>query len=234
MRGKLGIFVHLASAVRLIPAHAGKTTQRSLDSASRRAHPRACGENGGRGCGLRAVPGSSPRMRGKRRARLRIARRPRLIPAHAGKTVDFSATATGPRAHPRACGENLIGLGADLASMGSSPRMRGKRAACSPLLTRSRLIPAHAGKTGQDVFDRRAKRAHPRACGENTSRQRELCRLWGSSPRMRGKRHLLHALNRPRRLIPAHAGKTERPRIMPWAAAAHPRACGENRKNLGA
>ena len=29
-------------------------------------------------------------------------------------------------AHPRACGENLIGLGSDLAATGSSPRVRGK------------------------------------------------------------------------------------------------------------
>ena len=90
-----------------------------------------------------------------------------LIPAHAGKTRASKAITPARGAHPRACGENLIGLGADLASMGSSPRMRGKHDEQLEFLIETRLIPAHAGKTvgrGGMTFD---TEAHPRACGEN-------------------------------------------------------------------
>ena len=86
MRGKLRYFPTRTSVRGLIPAHAGKTTQRSLDSASRRAHPRACGENlrGEQAAG--GVEGSSPRMRGKRFTLIQSLDIDGLIPAHAGKT----------------------------------------------------------------------------------------------------------------------------------------------------
>ncbi|EFW09850.1 hypothetical protein HMPREF9005_1174 [Actinomyces sp. oral taxon 178 str. F0338] len=52
----------------------------------------------------------------------------------------------------------------------------------------------------------------------------------GSSPRVRGKRGPLARAGSTRRLIPARAGKTTTPATGSSCAAAHPRACGENRE----
>ena len=52
--------------------------------------------------------------------------------------------------------------------------------------------------------------------------------LFGSSPRMRGKRKQLLALCKSVRIIPAHAGQTLSAFNSPVAAADHSRACGAN------
>ena len=72
----------------------------------RRAHPRACGENPGLARLWISSSGSSPRMRGKLTGGVRTADQIRLIPAHAGKTVQHHRPAHARTAHPRACGEN--------------------------------------------------------------------------------------------------------------------------------
>ncbi len=126
-RGKLAPGRIRAMLPRLIPARAGKTTATTLTALRPRAHPRAGGENGQFGGGHDGWSGSSPRGRGKQRARANVGRRVRLIPARAGKTRLWSGgTRTWP-AHPRAGGENSL--------VERRPRL--------PL----GLIPARAGKT---------------------------------------------------------------------------------------
>ena len=49
----------------LIPARAGKIRPRTPPPTPPPAHPRACGENRAPGTCLTAMPGSSPRVRGK-------------------------------------------------------------------------------------------------------------------------------------------------------------------------
>ena len=167
-------------------------------------------------------------MRGKRRSITRPRHTERLIPAHAGKTLNAIATGKSPRAHPRACGENAGHTAMALQLAGSSPRMRGKLHGIGAPMMEARLIPAHAGKTGKiDAFSD-SPTAHPRACGENTSPQR--CRVFdqGSSPRMRGKRLTGGESVGSTGLIPAHAGKTGVHGTDCVCTGAHPRACGEN------
>ena len=136
-------------------------------------------------------------------------------------------------AHPRACGENFIPRPRAAPFGGSSPRMRGKLT--GELIHRGTtgLIPAHAGKTLGGIRFRWSAWAHPRVCGENPPAF--YCRYGhpGSSPRMRGKRNDHAAASTTRRLIPAHAGKTTRAKLVAFHAAAHPRACGENFKDGG-
>ena len=131
-------------------------------------------------------------------------------------------------AHPRACGENVLGPDWGSASMGSSPRVRGKHLTPSDLLHNAGLIPARAGKTGSARRPHFRVAAHPRACGENDGFEVEAHPFGGSSPRVRGKPLALWAALRAGRLIPARAGKTSSRRRTPWPATAHPRACGEN------
>ena len=54
----------------------------------------------------------------------------------------------------------------------------------------------------------------------------------GSSPRMRGKRVSSEPWATQRRLIPAHAGKTNCPALDDLRHWAHPRACGENLEHI--
>ena len=228
MRGKLVGALVGAYWGRLIPAHAGKTKRRALQSVSRRAHPRACGENALAVITISLTGGSSPRMRGKRFDAGKQRRRAGLIPAHAGKTRCAYAEGGHVWAHPRACGENARFELTGVSDGGSSPRMRGKlrigRCSCeSP-----GLIPAHAGKTSPQPRAAARMRAHPRACGENAPPAIFDALTSGSSPRMRGKLYMHAVMLRDGRLIPAHAGKTSAAGWIQRLAEAHPRACGEN------
>ena len=191
MRGKLGASGPVIFPPRLIPAHAGKTE--SLDDRGKRreAHPRACGENFPATVNNGRPDGSSPRMRGKRSSSWINLEVNGLIPAHAGKTFPALMASFKVGAHPRACGENLLILQGKRSYQGSSPRMRGKLFVKLVHIVRLGLIPAHAGKTPILKNLPKPVRAHPRACGENTSSVSGIATFAGSSPRMRGKRGLV-------------------------------------------
>ena len=212
----------------LIPAHAGKTLAAELGITQATAHPRACGENKICDFERSGSRGSSPRMRGKLAELQTLAERERLIPAHAGKTGAYRRASMMSEAHPRACGENRYTSLGPWALYGSSPRMRGKLCAACGGGYADGLIPAHAGKTLPRLMVARRARAHPRACGENVAQGQLGALPWGSSPRMRGKPEHRRRGPHPRRLIPAHAGKTRSSDWAPILPAAHPRACGEN------
>ena len=126
MRGKREMRLLMRQLAGLIPAHAGKTLAAFPIDCNNRAHPRACGENVGLKPGSSELGGSSPRMRGKRTLLFNRYMATRLIPAHAGKTGFTQPTQRLMRAHPRACGENVVIADPSFSSTGSSPRMRGK------------------------------------------------------------------------------------------------------------
>ena len=93
-------------ATGLIPAHAGKTRPEAYDELIRAAHPRSRGENDPITGDLECKAGSSPLTRGKP-LYLRLALTAlRLIPAHAGKTVEDQRDGGENTAHPRSRGEN--------------------------------------------------------------------------------------------------------------------------------
>ena len=134
-----------------------------------------------------------------------------------------------PWAHPRSRGENRTFGRFDEVAKGSSPLTRGKRSPHPQNKNRTRLIPAHAGKTGTMPGAGPSLWAHPRSRGENLRLAEEGMDVLGSSPLTRGK--LRGGPGRPETqgLIPAHAGKTlDRDRLL-TATKAHPRSRGENR-----
>ena len=230
-RGKRGEDRRDGHPGRLIPAHAGKTPTAPEIVAVTWAHPRSRGENRNRHRPSYFLDGSSPLTRGKPVD----AGLPRggagLIPAHAGKTR-FNGRGVGHiGAHPRSRGENesrsragLMTKGsspltrgkqtsrmASLASLGSSPLTRGKLAVVLGSAHRRGLIPAHAGKTMRLLWSLRSFTAHPRSRGENTETGSWALGSTGSSPLTRGKHSQRDQGRLARRLIPAHAGKTQ-----PW------------------
>ena len=114
------------------------------------------------------------------------------------------------------------------AQEGSSPLTRGKRRRFREWPGRTRLIPAHAGKTRQCPPWFPDRTAHPRSRGENSLRFFARVTRAGSSPLTRGKRVAKMQSRDLPRLIPAHAGKTHFPVQDSNALRAHPRSRGEN------
>ena len=181
---------------------------RDSSRAGYRAHPRSRGENPRGAPGPDVDGGSSPLTRGKRR------RDAQALPRR--------------RAHPRSRGENSSGVIGVPCAMGSSPLTRGKRARGEVLLVFTRLIPAHAGKTGASALASGAAGAHPRSRGENSVKSVVAKPINGSSPLTRGKLVLFFWLGLRGGLIPAHAGKTRERIPRRERDEAHPRSRGEN------
>ena len=172
--------------------------------------------------------GSSPLTRGKLDAVPHARDDLRLIPAHAGKTVDNGDRANHRPAHPRSRGENACYVEGIASTGGSSPLTRGKRPATPIPHTHRGLIPAHAGKTLISEAARGVAQAHPRSRGENSRTDPIIELMPGSSPLTRGKRGGRRKGLDLRRLIPAHAGKTGLRTRRFLLNAAHPRSRGEN------
>ena len=91
----------------------------------------------------------------------------RITPADAGKTAQDRCLSAGYEDHPRGCGENTAIAASIPISMGSPPRMRGKRIFSNRSCIHSRITPADAGKTVCVTFP--------------------IIYSLGSPPRMRGK-----------------------------------------------
>ena len=151
-----------------------------------------------------------------------------LIPAHAGKTGPVVPVIAARGAHPRSRGENLATISRQRYRAGSSPLTRGKQGRSCISQGHRGLIPAHAGKTNCRKPSRLTPRAHPRSRGENPSFTAPPRPENGSSPLTRGKRQAAQVIQRRRRLIPAHAGKTSSRRSAATSRRAHPRSRGEN------
>ena len=141
-RGKRAVICAASCSRGLIPAHAGKTSIRSLRSTIFRAHPRSRVENRMICRSAAARRGSSPLTRGKLRHEQRLPARDRLIPAHAGKTRSSSSSTSTRRAHPRVGGENEAPFTWNASFPGSSPRRRGKLLEAVLREVPERLIPA--------------------------------------------------------------------------------------------
>ena len=105
-RGKRACRERSLVGLRLIPAHAGKTSAQTLRSRCARAHPRSRGENSRWARRALSARGSSPLTRGKLLLDQVGDGRERLIPAHAGKTSCVGLAGPVFWAHPRSRGEN--------------------------------------------------------------------------------------------------------------------------------
>ena len=232
-RGKRTDAIHRHPHQRLIPAHAGKTLSLIVYCVRGRAHPRSRGENLDVLRHGHAAGGSSPLTRGKPHDGQNRGIRRGLIPAHAGKTPTDATTDLASGAHPRSRGENLTPLLIALVIEGSSPLTRGKRTRSSRAGAWTRLIPAHAGKTGRFEAQEPNCAAHPRSRGENAAMSVSDISPYGSSPLTRGKPEQLVHRAGVSRLIPAHAGKTLTIRRGGRSGWAHPRSRGENHRNRG-
>ena len=192
--------------------------------------------------------GSSPLTRGKPWRKVTPGKTDGLIPTHAGKTAEVGSRDGDGRAHPRSRGENAqvnctqsIWYGSSPLTRGklkkatntpgptgSSPLTRGKRNCSRQSGRQAGLIPAHAGKTEGAAGGLAGGGAHPRSRGENSPLTARPPARRGSSPLTRGKLDCRREALPQRRLIPAHAGKTNAGHSWVPLCRAHPRSRGEN------
>ena len=146
-RGKPRSAARASVSIRLIPAHAGKTSAATTPTPAPLAHPRSRGENVALLPPDMPIGGSSPLTRGKQGISSQLARPHRLIPAHAGKTPARRRQGPAGPAHPRSRGENIRDPPGPAPPVGSSPLTRGKPVVIQETASDVGLIPAHAGKT---------------------------------------------------------------------------------------
>ena len=167
-------------------------------------------------------------MRGTRSGPVQAGRRRGIIPALAGNTLCLRPPNPCRWDHPRACGEHVLEKLNDMATVGSSPRLRGTHWAQSPLNSYIGIIPALAGNTIGRSRTHRHGWDHPRACGEHLYVAVLLVAIVGSSPRLRGT-PVQHCTGCRRiGIIPALAGNTNSTAPFPRTPWDHPRACGEH------
>ena len=226
VRGRLPLKLRIKARIRLIPASAGQTRSLRLWWMWLTAHPRECGADLLPQHLLRLLKGSSPRVRGRRDCRRRHRARIGLIPASAGQTHHHLSTVGRNTAHPRECGADRGAFSPRISSVGSSPRVRGRRRGCNDHDPAGGLIPASAGQTRTRARSQPGQGAHPRECGADRLVFFVRGYAVGSSPRVRGRLRASMAVRVEIGLIPASAGQTRTAVPSSPAAKAHPRECG--------
>ena len=91
---------------------------------------------------------------------------------------------------PACAGNTQSPASAASAVDGSSPRVRGTPGKPTAKREDYRFIPACAGNTMPSETRRDLKPVHPRVCGEHSGWLMQAVICGGSSPRVRGTRHL--------------------------------------------
>ena len=155
--------------------------------------------------------GSPPRLWGKRYWIVLGALGVWFTPTPVGKTRGQDTLWNADTVHPHACGENYTIRSAKVSAHGSPPRLWGKLVCLTVLMSYCRFTPTPVGKTANNSDIAAPLPVHPHACGENLFVILLFFGVFGSPPRLWGKRSFL-----PRR-----------PRIQ----TVHPHACGENEFN---
>ncbi len=88
------------------------------------------------------------------------------------------------------------------------------------------LIPAGAGRTGQERIPDPWAEAHPRRCGAHSSTSPTRAGQHGSSPQVRGALPFPVTVVGHAGLIPAGAVRTDELGRVALGPGAHPRRCG--------
>ena len=228
MRGKPRALCAVGLCVGITPACAGKTDFLQRGQRKLQDHPRVCGENLLRPTPTPRLPGSPPRVRGKRKEMRVEPGDVRITPACAGKTASPRRSPAAVKDHPRVCGENFLERLSESRSRGSPPRVRGKLYLLKGEKNMNRITPACAGKTAHERCRISNAEDHPRVCGENRPRIKRWFFTRGSPPRVRGKPGKKSRDSRRLRITPACAGKTGINAARSDKHWDHPRVCGEN------
>ena len=216
------------AVARCIPTRVGQTQSASGAAGAVTVHPHACGANYIPRIRLALARGASPRVWGKRRARLPRLPRAGCIPTRVGQTFRTTCSRRSPAVHPHACGANETPLSAASQLRGASPRVWGKLREELELGEGAGCIPTRVGQTSKTTTISGANAVHPHACGANRPDSRSAARTSGASPRVWGKPASTANSGPVMRCIPTRVGQTLGDRERAAGAAVHPHACGAN------
>ena len=128
----------------IISAHAENSIRLSGCTVRYADHLRACGEQALRFCGSIPRTGSSPRMRRTGGDFNRDNHKPGIISAHAENSLRTPSAGRRFTDHLRACGEQPPIAASRICWLGSSPRMRRTVICRGYVISRVRIISAHA------------------------------------------------------------------------------------------
>ena len=106
------------------------------------------------------------------------------------------------------CGYNEISNKSKVATSGSSPRVRVQPNRNPIRQQHIRIIPACAGTTFTNKYQKYTKQDHPRVCGYNYKNLQRIGCSGGSSPRVRVQQGIGKRVKIEWRIIPACAGTT--------------------------
>ena len=154
--------------------------------------------------------------------------------------------------HPRACGDNHVGVRDKSPVHGPPPRVRGQwpyapgfprawrstpaRAgtivSAPPKAVLARSTPARAGTMNWCALYPPPSAVHPRACGDNGCREHACGPDFGPPPRVRGQCPTQQKGIAESRSTPARAGSMHLQHPALSQDTVHPRACGDNASNL--
>ena len=140
-----------AHVARIIPAYAGSTRVGRRPCRRSEDHPRIRGEHHHPIPRVSRINGSSPHTRGAPPADVRKRPNRGIIPAYAGSTRISQGPDGASRDHPRIRGEHFVKYGIVPSHTGSSPHTRGAPREFSSRGFFSRIIPAYAGSTIQNL-----------------------------------------------------------------------------------
>ena len=226
-RGIRALGLSDSAALGIIPALAGNTWGPAKQAHQWPDHPRSRGEYQPVATVVLAVLGSSPLSRGIRPWRRWRRCRCGIIPALAGNTKVFQATAGNMRDHPRSRGEYNRVANSPESLGGSSPLSRGIRFVFVCQGCHGRIIPALAGNTSIRPRSARSRPDHPRSRGEYGGGDAGVVVDPGSSPLSRGIHHSRYRRRHAGRIIPALAGNTSGRVSHCRTCEDHPRSRGE-------
>ena len=124
------------------------------------------------------------------------------------------------------CGGTAVLRVATLCQSGLSPRVRGNRPAHLCRYGRAGSIPACAGEPQNLMATISEVTVYPRVCGGTETVSKEMQRVWGLSPRVRG--NLVESLGDSdgARSIPACAGEPPPGLFRTTRKPVYPRVCG--------
>ena len=165
VRGKPPQSLSSSAAFRSIPACAGEARQRAFRFPRRWVYPRVCGGSAAPLSWLSVGWGLSPRVRGKLPFGAVVAAGARSIPACAGEANTSGRSAWGSGVYPRVCGGSFMPADGQPASLGLSPRVRGKPPLGTSPILHGGSIPACAGEATEVVHSRSNGWVYPRVCG---------------------------------------------------------------------
>ena len=191
---------------RFIPARAGNSHASGPKYRRAAVHPRPCGEQVRRGCGIYTLVGSSPPVRGTADGNTAAVSDRRFIPARAGNSNGLLLRKVYETVHPRPCGEQLNLFDGHFSSSGSSPPVRGTVLLSGASFTLLRFIPARAGNSRPLTETLCLIPVHPRPCGEQVLQTKHKIKICGSSPPVRGTDANIGREHIDDRFIPARAG----------------------------